>query len=83
MAFYTPIDKTSWHYTHKRLRSAYRSLKSNMPYLFTYQRHPELSIPNTTNTLDGLFAHLKDHVRVHRGIKSDIKDKIILDFLAK
>lgn len=72
-----------WHYTHKRLRSAYRSLKSNMPYLFTYQRHPELSIPNTTNTLDGLFAHLKDHVRVHRGIKSDIKDKIILDFLAK
>jgi len=54
-----------------------------MPYLFTYQRHPELNIPNTTNTLDGLFAHLKDYVRVHRGLKSDLKNKIILDFLAK
>lgn len=40
-----------WHYTHKKLRAAYRSLKSNLPYLFAYQRHPELNIPNTTNSL--------------------------------
>lgn len=32
-----PITKR-WFYTHKRLRSAYRSLKTNLPYLFTYQK---------------------------------------------
>jgi len=29
-------DCKKWHYTHKRLRSAYRSLKTNLPFLFTY-----------------------------------------------
>jgi hypothetical protein len=48
-----------WFYTHKRLRSAYRSLKTNLPYLFTYQKYPELNIPNTTNSLDGTFSHFK------------------------
>ena len=41
-----------WHYTHKRLRSAHRSLKKHLPYLFTYKRHTELNIPNTTNGLN-------------------------------
>jgi len=30
-----PITK-SWFYTHKRLRSAYQSLRNNLPYLFTF-----------------------------------------------
>ncbi len=64
-------------FTHKRLRSAHRSLKTNLPYLFTYKRYPELDIPNTTNGLEGLFAYLKELVRVHRGIKPDLKRKII------
>ncbi|HSW62829.1 MAG TPA: hypothetical protein VLH56_05930 [Dissulfurispiraceae bacterium] len=54
---------------------------SVLPSLFTYQKHPELNIPNTTNSLDGLFAHLKDLLRVHRGLKKDLKNKIIADFL--
>ena len=37
------------YYTHKRLRSAYRSLKSNLPWLFTWYDYLELNIPNTTN----------------------------------
>jgi len=76
-------DTNRWHYTHKRLRSAYRSLKNNLLFLFSYQRYPELNIPNTTNSLDGLFAHLKDYLRVHRGLKSDLKTKLILSFLSK
>lgn len=66
-----------WHYTHKRLRSAHKSLKSHLPYLFTYQKYPNLNIPNTTNGLEGSFAYLKELVRVHRGVKSDLKHKII------
>ena len=64
-------------FTHRRLRSAHRSLKTNLPYLFTYKNYPELFIPNTTNTLEGMFSHLKELVRVHRGIKPELKHKII------
>lgn len=70
-----------WHYTHKRLRSAYRSLKSNLSYLFTYQKYPELNIPNTTNSLDGSFSHLKELIQIHRGLKIDLKRKITLSIL--
>lgn len=77
------IETKRWHYTHKRLRAAYRSLKNNLPYLFTYQRHQELNIPNTTNSLDGSFAHLKELVKLHRGLKIDLKLKIIHAYLQK
>lgn len=64
-------------FTHKRLRSAHRSLKANLPYLFTYKKYPKLHIPNTTNGLEGSFAYLKELMRVHRGIKPDLKRKMI------
>lgn len=73
----TNPETGKWHYTHRRLRSAYKSLKKHLPYLFTYQKYPELNIPNTTNGLEGSFAYLKELVRVHRGIKPDLKRKII------
>ena len=72
-----------WFYTHKRLRSAFRSLKINLPYLFTYQKCHDLNIPNTTNSLDGCFAYLKELVRVHRGANQTLKRKIIQEILAK
>ena len=72
-----------WHYTHRRTRSAYHSLKKNLPYLFTYQKYPELNIPNTTNSLDGSFASLKELVGVHRGHDQYLKKKIIEEILGK
>jgi len=72
-----------WHYTHKRLRSAHRSLRLNLPYLFTYQKYPELNIPNTTNSLDGCFAYLKELLRVHRGSTRSLKNKIIEEVLGR
>ncbi len=68
-----------WEYTHRRLRSAYYSLKNNTPYLFTYQEKQisHLKIPNTTNGLDGSFAHLKDSLRIHRGLKRRRKIRLI------
>lgn len=69
-----PITKR-WFYTHKRLRSAYRSLRKNLPYLFTFQRVKNM--PNTTNSLDSFFGHLKDAVRIHRGLKLHRKTKLI------
>jgi len=72
-----------WFYTHKRTRSAYRSLITNLPFLFTYQRLKKLGIscPNTNNSLEGSFAHLKDKVRLHRGLKLNRKLKLINQIL--
>lgn len=70
-----------WCYTHKRTRAAYRSLYTNMPFLFTYQRHPELHIPNTTNSLDGFFNSLKSRLNVHRGLNSKRKMKVVVEIL--
>lgn len=75
-----PITRR-WHYTHRRVRSAYASLNKNLPYLFTYQKYPELDIPNTTNSLDGSFANLKELTRVHRGFNETLKNKIIEEIL--
>jgi hypothetical protein len=65
-------------YTHKRLRSAYRSLTTNLPWLFTFSDYPDLRIPNTTNAIDGLFADLKTKLRCHNGM-SEIRKKRFID----
>jgi len=65
------------------LRSAYRSLKTNLPYLFTYLEYPDLDIPNTTNSLEGTFSNLKTKLRIHSGIKEWRKRKIIDEILSK
>jgi hypothetical protein len=70
-----------WYYTHKKVRGAYLSMERNLPYLFTYQKHPELNIPNTTNSLDGSFAHLKDKVKIHHGLRRDRRYKMIEEIL--
>jgi len=72
-----------WHYTHRRLRSARRSLMTNLPYLFTYQDYPELEIPNTTNYAESFHSKIKDLLRVHRGFNSALKQKIIKEILTK
>ncbi len=65
-------------FTHKRLRSAYSSLKRNIDDLFTFQFHSqELPIPNTTNSIDGYFSHLKSKTNVHRGVSPDTQLKLI------
>lgn len=68
-------------YTHKRLRSAYRSLKNNLPWLFTWYDNINLGIPNTTNAIDGHFADLKNKLRNHNGLSIERKKKFIDGFL--
>jgi len=68
-------------YTHRRLRSAYRSLKTNLKWLFTWYDNIELKIPNTTNAIDGHFADLKNKLRNHNGLSIKSKKKFIDEFL--
>lgn len=74
-----PLTQKS-HYTHKRLRSAWLSLKRNLPWLFVFEDYKERMIPNTTNALDGSFADLKNKLRNHNGLSTARKKKLIDGF---
>jgi hypothetical protein len=70
-------DGKHWWYTHKRIRAAYRSLVTNLSYLFSYQRYPELHIPNTNNSLEGYFSKIKRILNNHNGLKRWRRYKVI------
>jgi len=66
------------HYTHPRIRAAYKSLRSNLPYLFTYKNYKHLSISNTTNALEGgVFSHMKNMISLHRGLSKSLKLNLV------
>lgn len=68
--------------THAKLVAAYRSLSTNLPYLFTYKNLKEFNMPNTTNALDGgVFSHLKKLIKLHQGLAKKRKVKLIDEFL--
>lgn len=71
------------HYTHKRVRSSRFSLRKNLPYLFTYEKYPELNIPNTTNSLDGYWSRLKNLLSAHRGKSKERIKKLTEEILRK
>lgn len=64
-------------YVHRRIRAAFRSLKTNLPYLFIYAEVPDAQIPKTTNRIEGLFSHLKEKIKLHRGLSENRKKKAI------
>jgi hypothetical protein len=66
------------HYVHRKLRSAYLSIKRNMPYLWTWYDYMELGIPNTNNALEGKFTDLKTKLRNHNGLSREHK-KVFID----
>jgi hypothetical protein len=68
-------------FKHRKIRSALRSLTTNAAYLYTWQRHPELKIPTTTNSCDGSFAHWKNKIKIHRGLRKHRRTKMILELL--
>lgn len=77
-----PETGRTW-YTHKRLRSAYRSLRNNTKWLFVYQNNMCGNTPNTTNSLEGLFSELKRQLNCHKGMNMQRKLRFIKDFLCK
>jgi hypothetical protein len=74
-------DKGKKRYLHKKLRSAYRSLKTNMNWLFTWYDNIALNMPKTTNAIDGHFADLKNKLRNHNGLSMERKKRFIDEFL--
>lgn len=79
------VDKLTGkkHYTHKRLRSAYLSLKRNMPYLWTFYDYPQYGIPNTNNALEGTFTDIKSKLRVHSGMKKSNRVRFLDEYISR
>ena len=66
-----------------RLRSAYLSLRRNMPWLWTFYDHPNLGLPNTNNGLEGVFSDIKSKVRVHSGITREHRKKLLDEYISR
>ena len=74
-------DNGKSHYIHKELRSAYLSIKRNLPWLWTWYDYPELNIPNTNNALESLNSDLKTKLNLHRGLSKERRKVFIQDFI--
>ena len=68
-------------YTHRRLRTARRSIKTHLPWLYTCEEHPNMQIPNTTNLLEGFNSQLKRALHNHNGLNEANKKKFIDGFI--
>jgi len=68
-------------YTHKRLRSAYLSLRRNMPWLWTFYDYPETELPNTNNAFEALFSDIKTKLRIHKGLSLERRKVLISELL--
>ncbi len=64
-------------YKHNALRAAFKSIDSNMLYLFTYSDFKGLNIPPTINHLEGMFGRIKEKIKIHRGLSKNRKKKAV------
>lgn len=80
----TNVETSRKIYKHKRLRSAVKSIQTNGEYLFTCKntKYSDSNIPNTTNCLDGWFAHLRKLLGCHNGLRKDRRNRLIKYILA-
>lgn len=71
-----------WQYKHKTIRSATKTFKYMLPFLFTFEDHPGLNIPNANNEIEGVFTALKKDMSNHNGMsKENKKTALRLGFL--
>lgn len=65
----TDEDTGRWWYKHKLLHRSATHIKRALPYMFNYTINQ--NIPKTSNSIESFFGHLKDHLRLHRGLSID------------
>ena len=76
-AYYPNSSRT--YYVRDDLRKAYVHLRRSIPNLFMYIEHPGL--PRSTNSLEAFFGHIKDQLRLHRGLAETRVDNFIKWYL--
>lgn len=65
------VDKQTgrWWYTHKMLRWSISHIHRALPEMFAYT-HCE-KVPKPSNSIEAFFGHLKDKLRIHRGLSKE------------
>lgn len=66
-------------YTHKMVRRSFVVISKALPNMFHYLQNP--MIPKSTNGLESFFGHLKDNLRIHRGLSSQHRKNFIKWYL--
>ena len=62
-----------WWYTHKMLRRSASHIRRALPEMFAYTHYDK--VPKSSNSIEAFFGHLKDNLRIHRGLsKEHFKD---------
>ena len=69
------IETGEMSYTHDKVRKAYVHLRRAIPNMFKFIEHPD--VPKNTNALESFFGHLKDNLRIHRGLSYEHKINFI------
>lgn len=59
-------DSSHWWYTHRLLRRSASHIIRALPDMFRFTQHE--NIPKTSNSIEAFFGHLKDNLRIHRGL---------------
>jgi hypothetical protein len=75
---YNPKSGGYW-YKHTMIRKSMTLIRKSLPDLFRFLYDPE--IPSTTNRLEGFFGHLKEKLRLHRGLARIAKKNFIKWYL--
>ena len=60
------IETGRYWYTHKMVRRSFSVIKKALPNMFLYLKDDK--IPNSTNSLESFFGHLKGNLNIHRGL---------------
>lgn len=66
-------------YTHKMVRRSFTVIRKAIPNMFLYLENPR--IPKSTNGLESFFGHLKDNLRIHRGLSKKHRKNFIKWYL--
>lgn len=66
-------------FTHDSVRRSYVHLHRAIPHMFEYINDPGL--PNNTNGLESFFGHLKDNLRIHRGMSTEHRNNFVKWYL--
>ena len=76
------LDKeTLVFHKEKELNSAYNSLRCNLDLLFTFEQYDEL--PNTNNSMEGIFSHFKKYLKNHNGIRQKSREMFSYVYFSK
>lgn len=78
----TKLENGKWEFTHQDTRRAYQVIQKHFPWLFTYEKYPELNIPRTSNKIEGKFGNAKDKLKLHHGYTKELKTRIFFSLLS-